>query len=66
MSATSYAYVVQSLFNHLVLSVSKDGQAIVHKSGASYDLDRQEAANLLRYARAKNGTVKKIKSLPID
>jgi len=65
MSTTSRAYIVQSLFNTLVLSVSKDGAALVHKSGNSYDVNRKEAANLLRYARAKNGLINKIKSLPI-
>ena len=65
MPATARSYVVKSLFNSLVVSVSQDGAAIVHNSGKSYDMSRSEAANLLRYARVKNGSIRKLKSLPV-
>jgi hypothetical protein len=65
MSTPSHAYIVTSLFTHLVLSLSQDGKPIIHKNGQSYDANRQEAANLLRYARAKNGLISKIKTFSI-
>lgn len=65
MPATSRAYTVKNSFTQMILSVSKDGQPIIHKDGASYDANREEAANLLRYARAKNGSIKKINSLQV-
>ena len=65
MSITSRAYTVKNLFTTLILSVSQDGSPIVHKDGNFYDVNRKEAANLLRYARAKNGSIRKLNSLPI-
>jgi hypothetical protein len=52
MPATTKTYKISSLFSSLVLSVEKKTCA-VFKNGHTYDIERSEAANMIRYARSK-------------
>jgi hypothetical protein len=52
MPATTRNYRISSLFSSLVLKVEKKSCA-VFKNGHTYDVDRSEAANMIRYARSK-------------
>lgn len=52
MPATTKTYKISSLFSSLVLCVEKKTCA-VFKNGHTYDIERSEAANMIRYARSK-------------
>lgn len=57
---TTRTYKIQTLFSNLTLSVSRSS-CVIQKREKIYDGSRQEAANILRYARAKSGIVSLIK-----
>lgn len=50
--STARTYRISSLFSSLVLKVEKKTCAVL-KNGHTYVVDRNEAANMIRYARAK-------------
>lgn len=50
--STARTYRIASLFSSLVLKVEKKSCAVL-KNGHTYDIERSEAANMIRYARAK-------------
>lgn len=52
MPATTKTYKIKSLISSIVLTIGENACQIT-KSGKTYDVDRNEAANTLRYVRAK-------------
>ncbi len=47
-------YRIQSLLSSVTLRTSREG-CVAIKRGHSYDVNRQEARNMLSYARQKDG-----------
>lgn len=52
MKTTTRTYRIQSLFSQITLTIAEKTCAII-KNGHTYDVARSEAANIIRYARAK-------------